>query len=76
MTYFQDCIRKVLATNSFTDRSKNFSTKIFNNIQKHQITNALHSRDVKFTCTVTKKSLQTKLEQVLKGMQRMAVIVF
>ena len=76
MTYFRDCIRKVLATNSSTDRSKNFSTKIFNNLQKHQITNALHARDVKFTCTVTKKSLQTKLEQVLKGMQRMAVIVF
>ena len=63
MTYFQDRIRKVLATSSATDRSKNFCTKVFNNLQKHQIIDELHGRDVKFACTATKKSQQTKLEQ-------------
>ena len=66
MTYFRDCIRKVLATNSATDRSKNFCTKIFNNLQKHQIIEELKASDVKFTCTETKRSLQTKLEKEAK----------
>ena len=56
MTYFQDCIRKVLATNSATDRSRNFCTKTFNNLQKHQIIDELNARDVKFTFAATKKS--------------------
>ena len=80
MTYFQDRIRKVLATNSAIDRSKNFCTKIFNNLQKHQIIYELHARDVtattKITCTVTKKSLQTKLAQEVKGIQRVPAIIF
>ena len=56
MTYFQDCIRKVLATNSATDRSRNFCTKTFNNLKKHQIIDELNARDVKFTFAATKKS--------------------
>ena len=76
MTYFQDSIRKVLATHSVVDRSKNFCTKIFNNLQKQQIIDELHARDVKFNCTATKKSLQTKLEQEVKGIQRVPAIIF
>ena len=63
MTYFQDRIRKVLATSSVSDRSKNFCTKVLNNLQKHEINDELRGRDVKFACTATKKSVQTKLEQ-------------
>ena len=76
MTYFQERIRKVFATNSVTDRSKNFCIKIFNNLQKHQIIDELHARDVKFTCAATKNSLQTKLEQEAKGIQRVPAIIF
>ena len=76
MTYFQDSIRKVLATHSVVDKSKNFCTKIFNNLQKQQIIDELHARDVKFNCTATKKSLQTKLEQEVKGIQRVPAIIF
>ena len=34
------------------------------------------ARDVTFTCTATKKSLQTKLEQEVKGIQRVPAIIF
>ena len=67
MAYFQDRIRKVLAANSAIDRSKNSCTKIFNNLQKLQIIDELHVRDVKFTCAATKMSLETKLEREVKG---------
>ena len=76
MTYFQDRITKVFVTNSAIDRSKNVCTKIFNNLQKHQTIDELHARDVTFTCTATKKSLQTKLEQEVKGIQRVPAIIF
>ena len=49
ITYFQDRIRKILATNSATNRSKNSCNKIFNNLQKYQLIDELHVRDVKFT---------------------------
>ena len=76
MTYFQDRTRKVLATNSAIHRSKNLCTKIFNNLQKHQIIDELHARDVKFTCIATKMLLQTQLGQEVKGIQRVPAIIF
>ena len=55
--------KKSISNKFSTGRSKNFCTKIFNKLQKHQIIDELHARDLKFTCAATKKSLQTKLEQ-------------
>ena len=71
-----DCIKKVKQSSLSAKKLENNVVKPFKNFKKHEITQELHERGIKFFSSDNVANLQVLLDREMVGIQRLPALLF
>ena len=71
-----DRIKPVKKTDLSVSKTSSLKMKLYDNLNKDELIAKLRGRDVKFSCTESKNDLQSKLEDVIHGIQRVPALIY
>ena len=71
-----DHIKIVNKIDIFESKTNSQKIKLYDNLNKDELIAELKGRDVKFSCTESKNNLQSKLKDVIHGIQRVPALIY
>ena len=71
-----DRIKIVNKIDIFESKTNSQKIKLYDHLNKDELIAELKGRDVKFSCTESKNNLQSKLKDVIHGIQRVPALIY